>query len=402
MRFSELEPLLHVPPYWSWTPPETAKKRWSELKLERLAFEKSKNDLKKSMINAIEAPVAAAQDDIQLSEYLDPVLDRMAKSIIFSNDINENLLLKKANKNTLQKKMPGWAEQLNFNVEGPDAKVMTRPGIKIFKDLLPDVPCVIVCAGPSLGNSLERLSKLRDKVLIMATDTTFRGLMRRGIEPHFVNAHDANENGKKFFRGVRTNAIGLFVNYIHPLTIAAYNGPVSFYYVQDTGVSIYRTMALACESKPRKDGGFRDSGLMGGSSVAHTALYLAIHMGCNPITFVGLDLSYPDLGKSHFETDNPKRVMNQRLVDVWNFQGHKVKTNLSFYSYKTVFDRMVPMLMMIHKKKIFTSTEDSDGRLTGIVHAGLEPLAFDDFIARYATSDRDELKHITEEYNKWL
>ncbi len=140
----------------------------------------------------------------------------------------------------------------------------------------------------------------------MAVDTSFRSLMKRGIEPDFVNAHDANKNGHKFFKDVKTNAVGLFVNYIHPLTIASYEGPLAFYYVQDPSIPAYQMMGLACDWPDRKDGSFLESKILGGSSVAHTAMYAALAFGCRPSTFVGLDLSYPDLQKSHFETDNPK------------------------------------------------------------------------------------------------
>ena len=197
---------------------------------------------------------------------------------------------------------------------------------------------------------------------------------------------------------MRTQSIGVFVNYIHPKTIASYQGPMVFYYVEDDSLATYKTMAIACDDPTRKDGSFLQSKIIGGSSVAHTALYYALNMGCNPITFVGLDLSYPDMSRTHFESDNMKRVDGQKLIDVTAINGRRVKTNLAFYSYKTVFERMAPALSLIHKVKLYTSSQNDDGTMAGIVHAGLEPMPFDDWILTHATKERDELKHILEVY----
>ena len=394
MKYSELQVTFREPKVWSYVQPLYGGKRYAELWREEKKLQAMKSEIKKQICVTIERAVDDADTEEKIGTMLDPVFERLSKSYFASEEVDQEMLLRKANKNTLQKKLQGWCAQLNYNVP----KVRTVPGFKIFSEKLKGVPCVIVAAGPSLKHSIEKIKQVKGKCLIMAVDTSLRALERRGVKAEFCNAHDANENGARFFNGLDTEAIGLFVNYISPKTVAAYRGPLCFYYVADPSIPVYEMMARACDGPDRPDGSFMESKIIGGSSVAHTALYAAIEMGCNPITFVGLDLSYPDLANSHFESDNPKDVSNQKLFPVVDLQGRTIKTNLSFYSYKTVFEKMVPSLIEAYNLNLFTSTEDENGKPCGIVHAGLEPLPFQKFIDLYCQKEREELKNIQEVY----
>ena len=393
--------------FWSYkTEKKSRPLNWGDVSAIRTDLAQQKEDLKKNLSTAIADPIDRATTSEEVGTNLDPVIEQLSKSYFMSDSVNPNLLLNKANKNTLNKKLQGWANQLNINVP----VIRKNPGIKVFFDQLKDVPCVIVAAGPSLKNAIAHLKGLQEKVCIISLGPTLRPCVNRGIYPHFVNAHDANgpmpENnfggGPRFFRGVdASRTVALFVNYIHPMTIDVYNGPKAFYYVDDPGIPVYKTMAHACDSHDRPDGSFLQSCITGGSSVAHTALYCAIRMGCNPITFVGLDLSYPDLQNSHFESDNAKNVGNQRLIPCETVAGRNVKTNLAFYSYKTVFDSMAPAMVTHYGVKLYSSSQNDDGSMAGIVHQGLEPMPFGEWIAKYATSERKELNRIQEIVSKY-
>lgn len=396
MRYSDLRLNFDIPFVWkSDGKPVGEGLSFGENWLIEKQFVKMKTTLREELCKGIASCIDDARTEIEIGANLDPYIDRLSKSYFCSNEVNEDLLLKKANKNTLQKKLQGWTYQLIQNI----SFVRKTPGIKIFFDKFRNIPCVIVAAGPNLKNSIEKLRGLKGKAMIMAVDTSFRPLMKREIFPDFCNAHDANENGQKFFQGVKTDTVGIFVNYIHPKTIASYGGQLCFYYVDDESIASYKLMAIACDAPDRPDGTFLDSKVTGGSSVAHTAMYIAIEMGCNPITFVGLDLSYPDLNNSHFESDNPKDIKSQKLIDVMDIRGRKVKTNLSFMSYKSVMEKMCPLVSIIKNVRLFTSTEDEKGELYSVIHAGLEPIKFEEWAERYAKNERQELKQIGEIYN---
>lgn len=373
---------------------------FSDAWAETTRFNRIKHDLSECLSNTIESTVQPCNSEEEVGVALDPVFERLSKSFFLSNgSINPNLLLSKANKNTIQKKLQSWADQLNHNVP----VIKASPGIKIFHDRFKNVPCIVVTAGPSLQNAIELLKQMKGRAVIMAVGPSFRPLTKRGIIPDFVNAHDANGpnpqlgtgGGPRFFKDAYAKeTVALFVNYIYPGTIEAYDGPRAFYYVEDDSIAVYKTMALACDGAERQDGSFLPSKIIGGSSVAHTAMYAAIDMGCNPITFVGLDLSYPDLNRSHFESDNAKDIHQNELIDVMAVNGKIVKTNLSFYSYKTVFDRMAPLISQAKNVQLFNSSQNDDGSPAGIVHAGLKPMPFKEWCEKFASTERSELKTI--------
>ena len=58
-------------------------------------------------------------------------------------------------------------------------------------------------------------------------------------------------------------------------------------------------------------------------------------------------------------------------------------------------------MSMLYNTKLYTSTEDDNGKPTGIVYNGLEPMPFGDWISTYAKEDREELKKIMEVYTSY-
>jgi len=407
MRYADLDVTFNDREIWKTDFTEINKgPRWQDICVKNDRLEEMKIKVKEDLTKKLFPAIENAKTDAEIGNNLAPILEMLNKGFFVSDDIDEDLLLSRANKNTLEKKLQGWANQLNANVP----YIKSHPGTKIYHNKLKNVPCVIVSAGPSLKNSIAKLKALKGKAVIMTLGTSFRSCVKRDIIPDFVNAHDANGpdlkagtgGGPKFFKDAYAKeTVALFVNYIYPGTIQAYDGPICFYYVDDPGISVYKTMALACDGSERPDGSFLESSIIGGSSVAHTALYAAIRFGCNPITYIGLDLSYPDMSRSHFESDNMKDVTKKRLVDVMGVNGKKLKTDLSFYSYATVFNRMAPYVQIMNNVELFNSSQNEDGTPAGIVHYGLKPMNFDDWIERYATQERPEIKGILGEYGKY-
>lgn len=394
MKYAELNVSFNDPETWNYTPASPKPLRFQRIWRDVEAFKQSRDKLKEELTRNIIEPLDNCEREEQISIVLDPILERYSKAYFMQEHVNEELLLKKANRNTLGKKLQEWLAQLNQNA----GLVKRSPGTGVFYNKFKNVPCVIVAAGPSLGTNIDLLKEVQGKAVIMSVDTSFRSCYKRGITPTFCNAHDANINGQRFFKGQPCpDTVGLFVNYIHPETIASYQGPLAFYYVSDNSIPAYTTMMLACEDDKRKDPFFK-SGVTGGSSVGHTALYLALLMGCNPITYLGFDLSYPDMENSHFETDNPKDLRQKKLIDVEDVQGRIIKTDLSFYSYKTVAEKMFPTMAQIYGAQLFNSTEDKNGKPAGIIHSGLKPIPFRDFIDRFCKEDRTELKQVKELY----
>jgi hypothetical protein len=253
-------------------------------------------------------------------------------------------------------------------------------------------------------------------------------------------AHDANHNGAKFFlpqdyfpkdkslndlnpmgeqfvlnklladkpeilKKWHYDTIGVFVNYISPITVASFCGDtISFYGVMDDSLPIYNTMCQATNWRKDKDGRLTryDRGaILGGSSVGHTAFYLAHLMGCNPISFLGLDLSYPD-GKNYVDgASNQKDMSKIKMVDVEDLSGKKVKTNVSMFSYRTVFEKMLPYLITMGNLTVYNCTVGVDGKPSGILETGAEPKPLDWVIENHCTKDIPKIKEMKNLIKGW-
>jgi hypothetical protein len=172
----------------------------------------------------------------------------------------------------------------------------------------------------------------------------------------------------------------------------------------DDSLPVYMTMARATSWRKEKNGGYvpYDRGaILGGSSVGHTAFYLAHLMGCDPISFVGLDLSYPD-GKNYVDgASNQKDMSKIRMVDVEDLSGKPVKTNVSMFSYRTVFERMLPYLITMGNLTVYNCTEAPDGSPTGILEVGGEPKSLKWVIENHCTKDIPKIREMKSLIKNW-
>lgn len=161
------------------------------------------------------------------------------------------------------------------------AAYVTTPPIDLLKDHFAGCPGVVISAGPSLARNIDQLADLKGKAVLCAVQTALRPLMDRGIVPDFVTSLDFHEMSRKFFEGVGD------LSGVHLVAepkaswhvIDPYPGPIS---LLDNS---WARLVLGDELAAR-------DGLPAGATVAHLAFYLATHLGCDPIIFVGQDLAF--------------------------------------------------------------------------------------------------------------
>ncbi|MFW6060965.1 MAG: 6-hydroxymethylpterin diphosphokinase MptE-like protein [Phycisphaeraceae bacterium] len=146
-------------------------------------------------------------------------------------------------------------------------------------------PAVCVAAGPSLARNVELLRdpKVREKVVVISVQTTLKPLLDRGIRPDFVTALDYSAICKRFYEGLpELPDVTLVVEpKAHPAILDAFPGPIRVL------ASEFNDKLLGEMARPRIP-------LKSGATVAHLSLYLAQHLGCDPIIFIGQDLGFSD------------------------------------------------------------------------------------------------------------
>jgi len=146
---------------------------------------------------------------------------------------------------------------------------------------------IVVSAGPSLRRNLGLLAEpgVRERCVIVATQTVLKPLLAEGIRPHFVAALDWHQISRRFYEGLREKDVAdttlVLDPQANPIIAESYPGPV-------------RTIAA-----PHLDALLgplaRDNGrLPAGATVAHLCYQIARYLGCNPVAMIGQDLGFTD------------------------------------------------------------------------------------------------------------
>ncbi len=196
------------------------------------------------------------------SEYVSTARTTLATTLMRSVDTTRNLLL-----------------NLDHYVGGA--------GVAELANIARGFPAVIVSAGPSLHRNMHLLAEdgVRDKCVIIAVQTALKPLLQAGIRPHFVTALDYHEISRRFYEDIDAESlreVTLIADpKVHPSVLDIYPGPI-----RCCG-SGFLDQVLG----PAK----RDMGdLPASATVAHLAMYVARHLGCDPVAMIGQDLGFPD------------------------------------------------------------------------------------------------------------
>jgi hypothetical protein len=179
--------------------------------------------------------------------------------------------------NTVRAFSRTWVEQGAANLPA----IARWPSVAALGDRLAGVPMVIVAPGPSLAINADRLRELRGRAIITAFSHSLKPVLAAGVEPDLVITVDP-QDVRYHFAGCDLSRICL-VNAatVHPALFA---------------LPAQRFLTLSANSAIDDwilDGIGEDAVVPGGGSVATSALSLALKWGCDPIVFVGLDLSFP-------------------------------------------------------------------------------------------------------------
>lgn len=169
------------------------------------------------------------------------------------------------------------------NVSFAIPHLLREPGVETLKDHAAGRPAFLIAAGPSLAKSMPALAALRERAVLIAVQTVYKPLLACGVRPHFVTSLDFHDVSAEFFRDVPAIDDCLLVAEpkAAPTVLDGYPGR--------RRVLRHKFIELLLrESMPRR------GGLPAGATVAHLAFYLAEHLGCDPILFVGQDLAFTD------------------------------------------------------------------------------------------------------------
>jgi hypothetical protein len=264
---------------------------------------------------------------------------------------------------------------------------VTADGVGPLKNAARGKPAVIVSAGPSLQKNKHLLPEAA-RGAVVAVQTTFKQVLDLGVEPDFVTSLDYHDISTQFFQhvpaGTRTRLVAEAK--ASPKVLAAGPGALSLL-GNDFLDRLLRELKL---DRPK---------LRAGATVAHLAFYLAEHLGCDPIIFVGQDLGFSDglayaPGTSYDALWRPEqnrfntaemthwqRVMRDKpiLRQVPDYRGRTTYTEQRLYSYLQQFERDFAQ----SDRTVIDATEG------GVAKRGAAPMSLAAAIERYCGAPLD-------------
>lgn len=171
------------------------------------------------------------------------------------------------------------------NFQANSQAISRNQGIKPLRGKLKDIPALLIGAGPSLDRNIEFLHNAADKSVLIASDAALKPLIQEKISPSFVVCLDPQPEISDFFQGLDTQPLTLIApTIIHPKVISVWQGRVVFYNKFAPDIPILTKIQESAKNIwPLTPGG----------SVLSIGYDFAFQIGCNPIIFVGQDLSYP-------------------------------------------------------------------------------------------------------------
>ena len=294
--------------------------------------------------------------------------------------IEEFASFSKTSLNTVVLNSRRTAENISHNL----AWYVASSGIERLRQRHKGEPAVIVSAGPSLRKNKHLLKDLKDRAVLIAVQTTLQPMLEMGVEPHYVTSLDYHEICTRFFERLPATLNTELV--AEPKAASAilrmYPGPVSLLGNRFAELTL-REMRLA---KPE---------LTGGATVAHLAFYLAEHLGCDPIIFVGQDLGFseglcyapgtsyedvwrPELGRfCTVEMKQWEQIIRERFIlrRVPDYQGRPMYTEERLFTYLQQFERD----FLKSRSRIIDATEG------GAAKRGTTPMKLAEAIEQFCT-----------------
>lgn len=145
----------------------------------------------------------------------------------------------------------------------------------------------VTAAGPSLELYFKEIASRPKNAFLIATDTSLRALLERGIEPDAVISIDCQHISYYHFSLGMPKHIPLFLDLASPPTVSRLASKPYFF---SSGHPLSRYIASRFRSFPVLD--------TSGGNVTHAAVSLAEYLGASVVRLFGADFSYP-FGKSY-------------------------------------------------------------------------------------------------------
>jgi len=230
------------------------------------------------------------------------------------------------------------------------------PGINRFKNLLVNKSALIVSAGPSLTNNLHELSTMQSNFFIIATGTVVKLLLKNNILPDLVVVTDA-----------KPTTYSQVSNMPEHIPVVVFPGTCSAV-VADNSISKISAFPIHDQLYNELDKILGKGSVESGESVATVACSAAVLLGCNPVVFIGQDLTVGSLGDVYAdECGNGSKCNLSNLRTVEGLNGEVKYTLDNFFSFLQWFQDF----SVSHPGTTFVNCTADGAKISGMQHLGL-------------------------------
>lgn len=205
------------------------------------------------------------------------------------------------------------------------------PAGRLAKFWDPEIPVILVSAGPSLPKNLSELKKVDSRAFIFSVDTALATLLKNGIVPDLVGTTDALKNLTYFDEPgsldipylVTCNSRPHIVSHLTKQKIWGYDHGCVRMLMEKHGVEV-----------PQYHSAY---GIAGGMF----AFLMDLHV--KKIILIGQDLAYSVDKKSHVDGRN-EAFLDHEAKEVEGYYGEKVYTRTDWNTFREWFERMLALL----------------------------------------------------------
>ncbi|MGG3804439.1 motility associated factor glycosyltransferase family protein [Metabacillus fastidiosus] len=212
-----------------------------------------------------------------------------------------------------------------------------------LKDRFKDRPAIVVSAGPSLNKNIEELKRAKHKAIIIAVDTIVNKLLTEGIIPDFVCSVERIGEVYEYFyenKNIPEDVTLVGPPLLDPRVFEEFKGDIIL--PMRSGVAEYNWLQNLLGLQT-------NSSVEMGSSCAHVAFGLAMHLGASPIILVGQDLAYGSTEEESHASgtvyDNKSQTeKRESLFQDYEIDGYyeeKVKSTYVWVYFKQWFEAQI-------------------------------------------------------------
>jgi len=301
--------------------------------------------------------------------------------ISLAQDVLEDLTVKtvkvieekSSDTNTIFKLAKVWVRNFILNI----SQFQNSRPLGFFKDSFEGKTALIISAGPSLAENIEKIKANQDKFVTIAVGKAFKTLVENNIIPDFVTFADAIHTIKQ---------IEECEEFIEKTTLII----TSKTDYEVTQLNAKNKILYLPETDPFAALFPQDSGIYkSASTVSLINYFIAKVLGFNKIAFVGLDLAFPDnkiyaTGEELKVNENGyikmgDDISNRKLIYVKDRNGNDIPTRDDYALFIRQFEEILEEEMSL-SKVINTSTK-------GAYIKGMEYVEFENFIEELEESN---------------